>query len=93
LFEDAEDMRASFAEEKRRNIYSRYSNPTHNEFVEKVRWKVPKLVLPLLQEWLRYSTMAALLKSGDHIVSSSSVFGATHSLFMNYFVEYRNFLF
>jgi hypothetical protein len=32
-----------------------------------------------------YSTMAALLKSGDHIVSSSSVFGATHSLFINYF--------
>jgi O-acetylhomoserine/O-acetylserine sulfhydrylase-like pyridoxal-dependent enzyme len=31
-----------------------------------------------------YSTMAALLKSGDHIVSSSSVFGATHSS-MNYF--------
>jgi O-succinylhomoserine sulfhydrylase len=28
--------------------------------------------------------MAALLKSGDHIVSSSSVFGATHSLFVNY---------
>ncbi len=27
VFEDAEDMRASFAEEKERNIYSRYSNP------------------------------------------------------------------
>jgi O-succinylhomoserine sulfhydrylase len=26
VFEDAEDMRASFAEEKDRNIYSRYSN-------------------------------------------------------------------
>jgi O-succinylhomoserine sulfhydrylase len=40
VFEDAEDMRASFAEEKDRNIYSRYSNPNTNEFVEKyVRWK------------------------------------------------------
>jgi O-succinylhomoserine sulfhydrylase len=29
-------MRASFAEEKDRNIYSRYSNPNTNEFVEKV---------------------------------------------------------
>ena len=36
VFEDAEDMRASFAEEKDRNIYSRYSNPNTNEFVEKV---------------------------------------------------------
>ena len=30
VFEDAEDMRASFAEEKDRNIYSRYSNPNTN---------------------------------------------------------------
>jgi len=36
VFEDAEDMRASFAEEKDRNIYSRYSNPTSNEFINKV---------------------------------------------------------
>jgi O-succinylhomoserine sulfhydrylase len=36
-----------------------------------------------------YSTMAALLKSGDHIVSSSSVFGATHSLFINYFPKWN----
>jgi O-succinylhomoserine sulfhydrylase len=36
-----------------------------------------------------YSTMAALLKSGDHIVSSSSVFGATHSLFVNYFPKWN----
>ena len=27
VFEDAEDMRASFADEKDRNIYSRFSNP------------------------------------------------------------------
>jgi O-acetylhomoserine/O-acetylserine sulfhydrylase-like pyridoxal-dependent enzyme len=53
VFEDAEDMRASFAEEKDRNIYSRYSNPNTNEFVEKyVRWKGQLLVL--LLEWLRY---------------------------------------
>ncbi len=36
VFEDAEDMRASFAEEKERNIYSRYSNPNSSEFIEKV---------------------------------------------------------
>ena len=36
VFEDAEDMRASFADEKDRNIYSRYSNPNNNEFVNKV---------------------------------------------------------
>ncbi|MBS1613896.1 MAG: PLP-dependent transferase, partial [Bacteroidetes bacterium] len=36
VFEDAEDMRASFAEEKVRNIYSRFSNPNCTEFVEKI---------------------------------------------------------
>ena len=33
VFDDAEDMRASFAEEKDRNIYSRYSNPNSSEFI------------------------------------------------------------
>ena len=36
VFEDAEDMRSSFTEEKIRNIYSRFSNPNTTEFVEKV---------------------------------------------------------
>jgi O-succinylhomoserine sulfhydrylase len=35
-----------------------------------------------------YSTMAALLNSGDHIVSSSSVLGDT-SLFINYFPKWN----
>jgi O-succinylhomoserine sulfhydrylase len=35
-----------------------------------------------------YSTMAALLNSGDHIVSSSSVFGR-HTLFINYFPKWN----
>ena len=33
IFEDAEDMRASFAEGKERNIYSRFSNPNTSDFV------------------------------------------------------------
>ena len=36
VFQDAEDMRASFSEEKDRNIYSRFSNPNTTEFVEKI---------------------------------------------------------
>ena len=34
VFEDAEDMRASFSEEKERNIYSRFTNPKTTEVVE-----------------------------------------------------------
>jgi O-succinylhomoserine sulfhydrylase len=35
-FDDAEDARALFAGEKEGNIYSRYSNPNNDEFIEKL---------------------------------------------------------
>ena len=38
VFEDAEDMRASFAEEKNRNVYSRFSNPNNTEPFEHIHW-------------------------------------------------------
>ena len=36
VFDDAETMRAMFADEKPGNIYSRFSNPNVNEFIEKI---------------------------------------------------------
>ena len=89
VFEDAEDMRASFAK-KDRNIYSRYSNPNTNEFVDKVcAMEGAEAGFAFASGMAAvYSTFAALLKSGDHIVSASSVFGATHSLFVNYFPKW-----
>jgi O-succinylhomoserine sulfhydrylase len=90
VFEDAEDMRASFAEEKDRNIYSRYSNPNTNEFIEKIcKMEGAESGFAFASGMAAvYSTLAALLDSGDHIVSASSVFGATHSLFINYFPKW-----
>ena len=90
VFEDAEDMRASFAEEKERNIYSRYSNPNTNEFVDKVcQMEGAQAGFAFASGMAAvYSALAALLNSGDHIVSAGSVFGATHSLFINYFPKW-----
>jgi O-succinylhomoserine sulfhydrylase len=89
VFEDAEDMRASFAEEKDRNIYSRYSNPNTNEFVKKyVKMEATAGFAFASGMAAVYSTMAALLNSGDHIVLRV-VFGATHSLFINYFPKWN----
>jgi O-succinylhomoserine sulfhydrylase len=90
VFEDAEDMRASFAEEKDRNIYSRYSNPNTNEFIEKVcQMEGAESGFAFASGMAAvYSTLAALLNSGDHMVSAGSVFGATHSLFVNYFPKW-----
>ena len=83
VFEDAEDMRASFAEEKSKNLYSRFSNPNVNEFTEKmVKLEGAEAGYAFATGMAAiYSTFAALLSSGDHIVSCQSVFGSTHTLF------------
>lgn len=90
VFEDAEDMRASFADEKDRSIYSRYSNPNTNEFIDKIcQMEGAESGFAFASGMAAvYSTLAALLSSGDHIVSAGSVFGATHSLFVNYFPKW-----
>ena len=91
VFEDAEDMRASFAEEKERNIYSRYSNPNTSEFVEKVcKMESAESGFAFASGMAAvFSTFAALLESGDHIVSSRSIFGSTHSLFTQFFPKWN----
>jgi len=86
VFDNAEDMRAAFAEENDHNIYSRFSNPTVDEFALKVAQ------LENAEAGLATATgMAAVfgifmsfLKSGDHIVSSGSVFGSTHTILTKY---------
>ena len=91
VFEDAEDMRASFTEEKDRNIYSRFSNPNTSEFVEKIcKMEGAEAGYAFATGMAAvYSTFAALLNSGDHIVSAGSVFGSTHALFTAYFPKWN----
>jgi len=91
VFEDAEDMRASFTEEKERNIYSRFSNPNTTEFVEKIcKMEGAEAGYAFATGMAAvYSTFAALLSSGNHIVSAGSVFGSTHALFTTYFPKWN----
>jgi len=91
VFEDAEDMRASFTEEKERNIYSRFSNPNTTEFVDKIcKMEGAESGYAFATGMAAvFSTFAALLKSGNHIVSARSVFGSTHALFVNYFPKWN----
>lgn len=85
VFDDAEQMRAAFSDEIEANIYSRYSNPNVDELLEKVArleageaaWATATGMAAV------FTTFAALLQNGDHIVSSKSVFGSTHQLFVN----------
>lgn len=89
-FDDAEEMRALFANEKEGNVYSRYSNPNTSEFIEKM------CLLEGAEDGFAtatgmaaiFTTFGAFLKSGDHIVSSRSVFGSTHQLLTNVFAKW-----
>lgn len=91
VFDDAEEMRAAFAEEKERNIYSRFTNPNTTEFIEKV------VAMEGAEDGVAFATgmgavfgtFAALLNSGDHIVSARSVFGSTHTLFTKFLPKWN----
>ncbi|MBQ0117981.1 MAG: aminotransferase class I/II-fold pyridoxal phosphate-dependent enzyme [Flavobacterium sp.] len=86
VFDDSESMRAAFAEEQDQNIYSRFSNPNVTEFVDKL------VLLEGAEAGYAFATgMAAVyntiipfLNAGDHILSASSIFGSTHTLFTKY---------
>lgn len=91
VFDDAEEMRAAFAEEKERNIYSRFTNPNTSEFVDKV------VMMEGAEDGISFATgmaavfgtFAALLNTGDHVVSARSVFGSTHSLFTKFLPKWN----
>ncbi len=78
-FENAEHGAAIFKGEVKGNLYSRFSNPNTSEFIQK---------LCLLENCefgvatasgmaAVYTSFAALLKAGDHIVASKNIFGNT----------------
>jgi O-succinylhomoserine sulfhydrylase len=91
VFDDAEEMRASFAEEKERNLYSRFTNPNTTEFVDKIVSMEGAEAGYAFATGMSaiFSTFAALLSAGDHIVSCRSVFGSTHSMFTKFLPKWN----
>jgi len=90
VFDNAEQARALFNDEDDGNIYTRFSNPNNTEFVEKM------CLLEGTEDGYAtasgmsaiFSSIAALLKSGDHILSSRALFGSTHQLFTEIFPKW-----
>lgn len=90
VFNDSDQMAALFNEEEEGYIYSRYSNPNVDEFVRKMAdlenaengWATSSGMAAI------FTTFATFLQQGDHIVSSRSVFGSTHRLFMEVFPKW-----
>lgn len=91
VFDSAEDLRAAFAEESDPYIYSRYTNPNNNELVEKMCLLEGAEAGVATASGMAaiYTTLAALVQSGDHIVACASVFGATHTIFSKYFPKWN----
>jgi O-succinylhomoserine sulfhydrylase len=91
VFEDAEEMRVSFAEEKERNLYSRFTNPNTTEFVDKIVAMEGAEAGYAFATGMSaiFSTFAALLNAGDHVVSCRSVFGSTHSMFTKFLPKWN----
>ena len=89
-FDNAEDMRAAFADETDDNIYSRFSNPNIQEFTDKM--------VALEGAEAGYSTATGMsavfasfmtfLKTGDHLLSCSAIFGSTHTIITKYLPKY-----
>ena len=81
-FDNAEEMRAAFADETDDNIYSRFSNPTVKEFTDRM------CVLEGTEAGFAtssgmsavFATMMTMLKKGDHLLSCNAIFGSTHSV-------------
>jgi O-succinylhomoserine sulfhydrylase len=90
-FDDAEHARALFAEEVEGHVYSRYANPNTDEFVRKLCLLeggadgVAEGVATASGMSAVFTALAALLRSGDHVVSSRALFGSTHQLFTRVF--------
>lgn len=90
-FNDAEEMRATFAGELDNNIYTRYENPNVQEFIDKI------CALEGAEAgFATASGMSAIfgcfmsfLNSGDHLLSCRSVFGSTHTIITKYFKRWN----
>jgi O-succinylhomoserine sulfhydrylase len=89
-YNNAEEMRASFADEIEANIYSRFSNPTVQEFIDKI------CVLEGAEAGFAtasgmsaiFASFMALMKQGDHLIACKSIFGSTHSVITKFLPRY-----
>jgi O-succinylhomoserine sulfhydrylase len=86
-YNSAEEMAAAFADDTLDvNIYSRFSNPTVDEFITKMA------ALEGAEDGIAtgtgmaaiFSTFMTFLSKGDHIISASAVFGSTHTILTKY---------
>ncbi|NOR19565.1 MAG: O-succinylhomoserine sulfhydrylase [Xanthomonadales bacterium] len=89
VFASAAEAAARFSGEQPGNIYSRFTNPTVRTFEQRLAALegAESCVATSSGMSAILSTCLGLLKAGDHIVSSRSIFGSTTMLFTNYLAK------
>lgn len=89
-FDTAEEGAQLFAGELDGNLYSRFSNPNTDEFIEKLRLLegADAGVATASGMAAVFVSLAALLKAGDHIVASSAIFGNSRYIISNILPSY-----
>tara|TARA_B110000196_G_scaffold69402_1_gene59129 strand:+ start:25710 stop:26909 length:1200 start_codon:yes stop_codon:yes gene_type:complete len=91
VFENAAEAASKFSGEQDGNVYSRYTNPTVNILEKRIAALegAERAVATSSGMAAILSTCMALLKSGDHIICSRSVFGATTVLLEKYLLKFN----
>jgi len=89
VFASAAEAAARFSDDQPGNIYSRFTNPTVRTFERRLAALegAESCVATSSGMSAILSTCLGLLKNGDHIVSSRSIFGSTTMLFTNYLAK------
>ena len=89
-YDDAEEMRAAFADETDANIYTRFSNPNVTEFIDKmVALEGAEAGFATASGMSAvFASFMAFLKSGDHLISCNAVFGSTVTVLNKYLPNY-----
>lgn len=82
VFDDAEQMRSLFADEQEGNIYSRFTNPNCSELEQKMAALegVDDAVCTASGMAAIFASMMGLLRSGDHLLATKAIFGATFTV-------------
>jgi O-succinylhomoserine sulfhydrylase len=90
VFGSAAEAAARFAEKEKGNIYSRFTNPTVRCFEERLAALegAESCVATSSGMAAILATCMALLKAGDHLVCSDSVFGSTIALLNRYMTKF-----
>ncbi len=84
-FQSAEEGSELFSGDSEGYMYSRVSNPNSDDFAVKLALleNAEAGIATASGMSAIFSTFAALLKSGDHIIASKSIFGSSHHVIEN----------